>query len=327
MRNKYYQLAALAVLLSGCNSNDYTADTQKSLNTPSYPVNNKTNSNSEVKRLDSVIYESFEQRGWNAENTSLSISTHQPGLNRALPKNFLFTQFQGPHSFSVESSIARFGSFSAKLHWQHDEPQKYNGDPQVLDNTDRKAMFHGHKASTTLATVWYGFSAYFPSEQTQLEDGQGALFFQIHGARDKNKEPNRIPPLSINLVENGFNIGYSWDSKKTSTSSHGEDNETFDVPAKLAEYQDRWVDFVIKVKTDPFENNGAISIWVDGKQMVNRTHIKIGYNDDMGVYPSFGWYLWGKYVNRNQDMIMYLDEVRQAEGEDINYHDVAPKAN
>ncbi|MFP3637002.1 hypothetical protein, partial [Bacillus sp. SIMBA_033] len=80
MRNKYFQLAALAVLLSGCNSNDYTADTQESLSTPSYPVNNKTNSNSEVKRLDSVNYESFEQRGWNAENTSLSISTHQPGL-------------------------------------------------------------------------------------------------------------------------------------------------------------------------------------------------------------------------------------------------------
>ena len=55
MRNKYFQLAALAVLLSGCNSNDYTADTQESLSTPSYPVNNKTNSKNDnfaIKLLD-----------------------------------------------------------------------------------------------------------------------------------------------------------------------------------------------------------------------------------------------------------------------------------
>lgn len=322
MQNKYYQLAALSLLLSGCGTNNQTETiSEEQHSSQGYSVGKHS------EPSDTVTYESFENKGWNAQNTTLSISTHQPGLDTSLPKNFLFTQFQGPHSFSIENTIARYGDSSAKLHWHHNEPEKYNGDPQVLDNTDRKAMLHGHKASSTLATVWYGFSVYFPSEGTQIEGDQGALFFQIHGARDKNKEPNRIPPLSINIIKNGFNIGYSWDSKKISTSSQGEGRQDFDVPAKLVDYQDRWVDFVIKVKTNPFENKGAINIWVDGEQIVDRTNIKIGYNDDMGVYPSFGWYLWGNYANRNKDMIMYLDEVRQAEGEDINYHDVAPKAN
>ena len=308
MKELNYLLPAIALTLTGCSSQ--TED--KSDATPP---------------LKTVIYESFEHGGWNAENTTLSISKHQPKLNTSLPKNFLFTQFQSPDAFSIESSLKRHGNFSAKLHWQHDKPEKWNGDPHVLDNTDRKAMLHGHKADSILATVWYGFSAYFPSQQTQFKANEGALFFQIHGARDKGKEPNRIPPLSINLIEHGFNIGYSWDSNKISTSSQGEGSETFNVPAKLSDYQDRWVDFVIKVKTNPFNKKGELHIWADGQQLVKRTNIKIGYNDDMGVYPSFGWYLWGDYANRHQDVIMYLDEVRQAQGDDISYQDIAPKAN
>ncbi|CAM3969288.1 MULTISPECIES: heparin lyase I family protein [Pseudoalteromonas] len=308
MKNINYLLPALALVLTGCSTQT-------------------ENMNNATPTLKTVIYESFEQGGWNAENTTLSISTHQPGLNTALPKNFLFAQLQGPHSFSAEQSIVRYGDYSAKLHWKHANQTKYNGDPKVLDNTDRKAMFHGYKAQSNIATVWYGFSAYFPSEDTQLKEGQGALFFQIHGARDGNKEPNRIPPVSINLVKDGFTMGYSWDSKKLSTSTHGEGNKTFEIPAKLADYQDRWVDFVLKVKTNPFEKKGELNLWIDGKHVVNRTNVKVGYNDDMGVYPSFGWYLWGDYAKRDQDVIMYLDEVRQAQGDDINYQDVASKAN
>lgn len=271
-----------------------------------------------------IIHESFEQGGWNAENTTLPISTHQPGLDPSLPMNFLFAQLQGPHSFSIDESKARSGNYSAKLLWKANNPSQWNGDPQKLDNTDRKAMFHGKKAQSNISTVWYGFSAYFPSEHTQFTQNQGALFFQIHGARDGQSEPNRIPPVALNLKKQGFSLGYSWDSKQISTSTQGEGNDTLMIPANLAEYQDRWVDFVLKVNTNPFQEKGGITLWIDGKQAADIQNIQLGYNDKQGVYPSFGWYLWGEYVNRDQDVVMYLDDVRQAEGADITYSNVAP---
>ncbi|MDQ8198633.1 heparin lyase I family protein [Pelagicoccus enzymogenes] len=277
-----------------------------------------------VERKNSVIYESFEGGGWNAQNTTLNISEHKPGLDESLPQNFLFPQLQGPHSFAAVKSIVRFGEYAAKLHWKSGNPSQWNGDPLKLDNTDRKAMFHGHKASSSKATVWYGFSVYFPSEGTRITGDQSALFFQIHGSRDKNGEPNRIPPLSINLVADGFKFGYSWDSAALSTSTSGEGDVDYVVPTNVSDYQDRWLDVVIKVNTNPFEEKGSFKIWFDGELITSRENIRFGYNDQQGIYPSFGWYITGQSAYRDGDMILYLDEVRMVEGEDIGYFDVAP---
>ena len=264
-----------------------------------------------VKGLSPMMQEGFEGGGWNAGNSDFS--EHKPGLDKTLEPSFKFHQMQGPHSFAADTKVVRAGQYSAKLLWKHDKPGQWNFSADKIDNPDRKAMFHGPNVSHHLAEALYEFSVYFPSKSTQLSSGQEALFFQIHGARDGKSEPNRVPPVALNITANGLSYSHSWDAAKVSTSSGGEGQKKYHLSANLADYQDRWLDVTIHLKTNPYEEKGFLKIWLDGKQMVNLTNVTIGYNDTKGFYPSYGWYLWGKNAFRDQDMTMYLDEIRQIE--------------
>lgn len=89
-----------------------------------------------------------------------------------------------------------------------------------------------------------------------LSENQEALFFQIHGARDGKNGPNRVPSVALNIHSGGFNFSHSWDATKYSASASGEGQKKFDLPVKLSDYQDRWVDFVLQVRTNPYEEKG-----------------------------------------------------------------------
>lgn len=269
-----------------------------------------------------IAYEGFERAGWNASNTT--INKYTPGLDESLPKFFLFTQFQGPHAFELEQERVRSGDYAAKLHWQHKQAGKWNGSIDKIDNTDRKAMFHGQRAASNTTTLWYGFSVYFDSEEVTLAEGQQALFFQLHGARDKNGEPNRVPPVALTINPSGFKAQYAWDPKKLSTSTRGQGQKHVNIPLDMSTYYNRWIDFVVQAKTNPFSPEGELKIWIDGKPMVALQDIQIGYNDTIGLYPSWGWYLTGDNVFRKSDVTLYLDELRQIESDNVTYLDFAP---
>ncbi|WP_371193901.1 heparin lyase I family protein [Glaciecola sp. SC05] len=189
-------------------------------------------------------------------------------------------------------------------------------------------MFHGTNASSHTATVWHGFSVYFPSKSTKLTNNHNPLFFQLHGAPDKTlqgKEPGRNPPLALTITNKGFDIGYGWDARKFAVDTGGQGRGKVTVPVNIADYKDKWLDFVFEISSNPFEEEGYINMWINGKQMVKLTNIKLGYNDDKGLYPSWGWYQTGKYnPARNSDAIMFMDELRHVEHEEAGYYDVAP---
>ncbi|EWH10528.1 hypothetical protein DS2_07838 [Catenovulum agarivorans DS-2] len=291
-----------------------------------YPVGASVVGNNPIVRNSAKTNEGFEGGGWNAG--TLSTSTYTPGYDNTLTKNFRFIQLQGPHSFTAENTITRVGNYSAKLHWKHGDPGKWNGDANKIDNVDRKAMFHGKNVSSNIATAWYGFSVYFPSDGTILNASEDPLIFQLHGAPDTvdgKKEPGRNPPVALTISSGGFRIGYGWDDRKFATEVRGQGRDKFDVPLNFSEYQNRWVDIVLQIHSNPFEEKGFIKMWVDGVQLVERTDIKIGYNDDKGLYPSWGWYVTGsRAADREHDVIMYMDEIRHVEAADANYYDVAP---
>ena len=287
-----------------------------------YPVGASIAGNNPIDRVSPISNESFEGGGWNAG--TIKPDSFVPGYDASVPKNFRFTQFQNPNSFAAETVITRLGHYSAKLYWQHGDPGKWNGDVNKIDNADRKAMLHGRNSASITSTTWYGFSVYFPSEGTELIDGEDPLIFQLHGAPDPG-EPGRNPPIALTISTDGFYLGYGWDSRKFATNVGGEGRDKFLVPLNFSDYQDRWVDFVLQVKANPFEKTGFIKMWLDGKQMVNRTNIQIGYNDNNGLYPSWGWYITGdRAAKRDKDAVMYYDEIRHVEAPNADYYDVAP---
>lgn len=279
-----------------------------------------TTANSQtINRIDPNTYESFEGRGWNARDPR----GFTPGLRTSLRPTFMFNQLQGQHSFAIERNIVRSGQFSGRLSWRHDNPGQYNGDINVVDNTDRKAMFHGFKTSSVQGIdAWYGFSIYFPRDGTR-EESNDWLFFQLHASADAG-EVGRIPPFAISLNRDGFSGGWRWDSRRISPGTRGEGEREYLIPARKVDYLDRWVDFVVHVRFDySSARNGILEMWIDGERKLNQRNIQIGYNDENGIYPSWGTYFNDNLDVMNNDHYLYLDELRVVHGR-ANYHDVVP---
>lgn len=269
-----------------------------------------------------IIYESFENGGWNAPHAR----GFTPGLNKDLPANFMFNQHQGEHSFVLDKNVVRAGEHAAKLVWLHDNPAAHNGDSVKVDNVDRKAMFHGFKTKEVMgAEAWYGFSMYFPSEGTKTE-ANNWLFFQIHGSADKSlNEASRNPPFSLTMDDNGLRGSWKWDPDKKSVTRSGKGTEHYQIPGVKQNYLDRWVDFVVHVKVDYSEaKSGVVELWVDGEKVLNEHNIQFGYNDDKGIYPSWGMYFNGDLSVMKHDHYLYLDEVRMTDAVNATYENVAP---
>lgn len=326
MLMKKNQAVLIALFVVGCNTieNKENHESRIFSNTNTM-VNASTNENSSFSSEKNIpiIKESFEDGGWNAE----SPRGFTPGINTDLVKKFMFNQHQGKHSFQLESEIVREGNHSAKLVWHHQNPEAYNGDKNKLDNVDRKAMFHGFKTQKVKgAEAWYGFSFYFPSEGTKNEPNPW-LFFQIHGSADKRlKEHSRNPPFSLTLSNEGLRGNWKWDPHELSPTRNGDGTEHFKISGNKKDYLDRWVDFVVHVKVDySAEKNGLIELWVDGKKVFNKHQIQFAYNDDKGIYPSWGMYFNGDLSVMKNDHYLYLDAIRMTDDPRANYESVAPR--
>ena len=70
---------------------------------------------------------------------------------------------------------------------------------------------------------------------------------------------------------------------------------------------------------------GIVELWVDGKQVLNEHNIQVGYNDDKGIYPSWGMYFNGNLKVMKNDHYLYLDAVKMDDGPTASYDTVAPK--
>ena len=236
-------------------------------------------------------------------------------------------QLQGPHAIAFVSDTVRAGTKAVRFKWLHSDPGGWEGNPEKVSNKEKKAMLHApgvrkHKDSER----WYGFSMFFPSEGMKKDKYPG-LVFQLHATPDHDlDEPWRQPPVAMTLGENGMVADWTWDSVKVSPKNENIiKNRTYiEFPGTREDYLDRWVDFVCHVKVDyTAASKGFIEIWVDGEKVADKQGIMFGYNDELGLYPSYGLY-WYKGKGEH-DHWLYVDEIRIG-GPDCSYEDVAPRS-
>jgi hypothetical protein len=220
-------------------------------------------------------------------------------------------QFQDPgYSVMFTESLVRSGNKSLRLEWRKSG---------VTDNnTSKKAMVHWGKAESPQAERWYGFSMYFPATEFPVEP-YNIVIFQVKGTPDFHLgEPYRKPPLAFRIERGVLTCIYSYDFVELSPKNDNNDLNRKVVPICVQEdLWDRWTDFVVHAKFS-LEEKGIVEVWKNGEKVVDLHNINLGYNDVVGVFPSFGIYSYNGMDRR----VGFLDEVRIGD-ENSTYESVA----
>ena len=265
---------------------------------------------------------SFESGCWDARYNC----DYTPGRctegNRAIFKQ---SQLQGPHSAEFVESPVRAGNKALKLTWLHTDPSRWNGDPDRVDNCDKKAMLHGGAFRNLQpgSERWYGWSYYLPSEG--MKEESSGLHFQLHGSPDQDLgEPWRKPMMFMTVKEGRMSFSWTWDAERVSPKNQNIDANKRGTSVS-GNFRDRWVDIVVHAKFDWTSNrNGVLEVWIDGNKVINEQGIRLGYNDDRGAYPSWGMYYSSAQEIYNFDHWLYVDEIRIG-NENASLNDVSPK--
>jgi hypothetical protein len=92
----------------------------------------------------------------------------------------------------------------------------------------------------------------------------------------------------------------------------------------------KWTDWVFRVKWS-YLNDGIVEVWKDGKKVVSRIDMPIGFNDQKGPFFKMGIYKgqWekepadGSTLDAVSYRVIYHDEFRMADGRG-SYAAVAP---
>ncbi|MCC5453268.1 polysaccharide lyase [Rheinheimera sp. UJ51] len=112
---------------------------------------------------------------------------------------------------------------------------------------------------------------------------------------------------------------------KLSPTTKGEGTGRFTIPGEKKDYLDRWVDFVLHAKVDYSDaKTGRLELWVDGNKVLDKHNIQFGYNDEKGIYPSWGMYFNGDLSVMKNDHFLYLDSIKMSIDKNATYSDVSP---
>jgi hypothetical protein len=142
----------------------------------------------------------------------------------------------------------------------------------------------------TVGEEWYGIDIWLPNDYTY--DSLPEIILQWWAPSDSG-EPNRSPPLAIEMSDGKWGIVYRWDANKISTGT-GTPAGGGRVTTLLTDYtadRGRWVRWKFYVRWD-YNGAGFLHVWKDGTLVLSKTGIRIGYNDDACRYVKFGLYKW-----------------------------------
>ena len=173
---------------------------------------------------------------------------------------------------------------------------------------------------------WYAFSVFIP--QDWVADPVRDIVAQWHELPDFHLgEDWRVPPLSLALMNDKWQVASRWDSRPVNTKDeswnpvapHGGRKEYYFPFRKGA-----WTDMVFHVKWS-YQSDGLLELWHNGAKVITQAGPNT-YNDERGNYFKLGIYKPSYNLVTNPVMpvkVLYHDEVRVADAT-ATYADVAP---
>jgi hypothetical protein len=270
-----------------------------------------------------VFEDTFESGVWHAEKFS-----GKSGGSGPAGVKWKQSQMQGDYSGRVTTvgepgePAPRSGRHAMRFEWRTDGVAK---DAQGhIDNNLKKAHLNGFHAEG-LRDQWYGFSIYFPKDG-MAADSFPEVIAQWHELPDfAEGETWRNPPVDLGYAKGRLHFSWKADPARVTKNSRILKSETIDLGAPPL---DRWVDFVIHIKFDPF-GHGLVQGWmtVDGERrtFLDRQNVAIGYNDANNPYFCIGIYKYGVKPPYSDfpRRVIYFDEIRIGDAQ-ATYADVAP---
>jgi hypothetical protein len=175
-------------------------------------------------------------------------------------------------------------------------------EPRVAGFTDGRFAHIGQ-------AYWYGLRSYL--ENWTSEDSW-EIITQWHGMADSWENGGRNPPVSL-VVRNGrYSLVIRSDSKETTppsgTTGRYDREEKIDLGPVIS---NAWVDWVFKIRWDPFGIDGSLVVWKNGAIVYEEYGQPNTFNDVRGPVWSMGLY---KYFSSSQvsERRLRLDDIHAA---------------
>ena len=225
---------------------------------------------------------------------------------------------QADYSGQAVTAPARAGGRAMRFEWRPVGVRKVGS---AIDNASKKAHLNGYAASGQ-QDRWYGFSTYFPATG-MAPDSFPEIITQWHETPDFSLGENwRTPPAAMVVRNDQLSFGWKYDRRPV-TPDLGQNLPSQGVSLGAVP-KDRWVDFVFHIKWDPF-GHGVVQVWMNGRQVADRTNVSVGYNDALTPFFCIGVYKYGSVApySQHSSRVIYFDEVRIGDGS-AGYADVAP---
>ena len=230
----------------------------------------------------------------------------------------------------VQAKKVRSGNFALKTTLNF-----YNGDGASPSLRERAEVRPKTPATKVGDEYWYGFSIYLPGSADGADNYVADKFWekvtQWWAPIDSDVEKGRNPPLALSTSAKGIGgrwyVGGKWSAKAINATDDYDGTFLTD----LGPYETgKWTDWVFRVKWS-YLNDGILEVWKDGKKVISRVNMPIGFNDQKGPVFKLGLYKgqWehepadGSTLDAVSRRVLYHDQFRMADASG-SYATVAP---
>ncbi|HYD32175.1 MAG TPA: heparin lyase I family protein [Azospirillaceae bacterium] len=219
------------------------------------------------------------------------------------------------------------GEKAVKIHLDHfKDPISYR--TEVTLRNLPKTDFHDGAYAHMNERYLYGLKTYMPADWEK--DSSNEIITQWHEIPDWGRgEGWRNPPVALQIVPTSdgdahFQVRVRHDSDPVTKSGSYDSDKVYDL-GSIKGAIGKWTDWVWDV-TWAHDDRGQLTLFRDGKKVLDLPNSGNMYNDEKGPYFKLGEYKWAWQSDKDtgaDSRTLYYDDIRVA-NKTGNYDSVAP---